>query len=492
MMNLDELQTLLDSETLLKTLGFTKDEENTFDFEKMVDFYYDKPVEFAEDFLNFKADKKQQEIMESIRDNKRTAVRSGQGIGKTATISCVIIWYLCTRYNSKIIATAPNITQLYTVLWAEIAKWIQDSILSQFITHTKTRLYMNSYEKSWFAFPKTATTKEGIAGQHADHLLVIADEASGIKDDILETLLGTITGEYNKLLFISNPTRVSGVYYNAFHQNRASFNCIHVNAENSVRVDRENISMIANSYGKDSNVYRIRVTGDFPLQEDDVFIPINLIEHSIVCEAEDKPVGMIDIGCDVARFGSDKSIIGYKVNEKAAFFKKINGQDTMRTAADIVLLGQNLIKEHNYTDKIPIKIDDGGVGGGVVDRLRQIKSSNPDLYWWMEIVPVKFGVRIKNKYYCDSTTYMMNVVKTLLMNTDEEGKPKSVELILPNDTDLVAQLSCRKYVITDDTRIRIESKKDMKARGLPSPDEADCILLLCLPVNRKKLKKGVK
>ena len=128
--------------------------------------------------------------------------------------------------------------------------------------------------KNWFAFPKTATTKEGIAGQHADHLLVIADEASGIKDDILETLLGTITGEENKLLFISNPTRTSGVYYNAFHQNRAMFNCIHVNSENSIRVDRENIDMLAKSYGKDSNVYRVRVLGEFPSQEDDVFIPM--------------------------------------------------------------------------------------------------------------------------------------------------------------------------------------------------------------------------
>lgn len=186
----------------------------------------------------------------------------------------------------------------------------------------------------------------------------------------------------------------------------------------------------------------------------------------------------------------DKTVIGYKINEKVEFYKKYNGQDTMRTAADIAFLGQMLVEKHNFKHKIPIKVDDGGVGGGVVDRLRQIKRNNPAQYWWMEIVPVKFGVRIKHKFYYDSTTYMMAVVKTLLQNKDDEGKPKPVELILPNDNDLVGQISCRKYFMTDNSKIKVESKDDMKKRGLSSPDEADCILLLCLPMSMKDRKKG--
>jgi hypothetical protein len=85
---------------------------------------------------------------------------------------------------------------------------------------------------------------------------------------------------------------------------------------------------------------------------------------------------------------------------------------------------------------------------------------------------------------------MMNVVKSLLSKKDDEGNPKPVELILPNDNDLVGQLSCRKYTMTDNSKIKIESKEDMKKRGLSSPDEADCVLLLCLPVSMKDRKKG--
>ncbi len=90
--DLSDIDTLIGRDELFGALGITQVQEQSFDFQLMIEYYYDKPVEFAEDFLFFIADDKQKEIMESIRDNKRTAVRSGQGIGKTATISCVIIW----------------------------------------------------------------------------------------------------------------------------------------------------------------------------------------------------------------------------------------------------------------------------------------------------------------------------------------------------------------------------------------------------------------
>ncbi len=183
---------------------------------------------------------------------------------------------------------------------------------------------------------------------------------------------------------------------------------------------------------------------------------------------------------------ADKTVIGYKVDEKASFYKKRHGQDTMKTADDIVQLGQELVSKYHPTDPIPVKIDDGGVGGGVVDRLRQIKRNDPERFWWLEVYPVKFGQKIRHKYYDDSTTYMMSVVKHLLAPYDEHGQQKPVQLILPDDDDLVAQLSGRKYYITEQSKIRIESKDAVKKRGQPSPDEADCILLCCLPVKPPK------
>lgn len=168
-----------------------------------------------------------------------------------------------------------------------------------------------------------------------------------------------------------------------------------------------------------------------------------------------------------------------------SFYEKAQGQDTMRTADNIAMCYKKLIDRYSqYKGKIIVTVDDGGVGGGVVDRLRRICKADPQTYGRMKVVPVKFGMRIRHRYYYDTTTYMMSVVKELLSDTDKNGEAKPIELVLPKDDDLIAQLSCRKYTMTENSVIKIESKKEMKARGLPSPDEADCVLLLCLPIKK--------
>jgi hypothetical protein len=453
---------------------------------------YRKDIElFAKEVLDFTPDDWQRAVFKDVVEHNRITVKSGQGVGKTSAEAVILLWFLCCFPFPRVVATAPTKQQLHDVLWSEVAKWQSKSpLLTHILKWTKTYIYMVGFEKRWFAVARTATKPENMQGFHEDNMLFIVDEASGVADPILEAILGTLSGKNNKLLMCGNPTKTSGIFYDSHTVDRAIYRCHTVSSIDSPRTNKENIEALIRKYGAESNVVRVRVLGEFPLQEDDVFIPLSLIEASIMSEPEEKPVESIDIGCDVARFGDDKTVIGFKVNEKVEFYKKLNGQDTMRTAADIVLLGQMLIDKHKFKYKIPIKIDDGGVGGGVVDRLRQIKRSNPSLYWWMEIIPVKFGVRIKHKYFYDSTTYMMNVVKGLLSNKDEEGNPKPVELILPNDNDLVGQLSVRKYTMTDNSKIKIESKEDMKKRGLSSPDEADCVLLLCLPVSIKDRKKG--
>ena len=145
----------------------------------------------------------------------------------------------------------------------------------------------------------------------------------------MEAILGTLSGINNKLLMCGNPTKTSGTFFDSHTADRANYRCRTVNSESSPRTNKENIKALERKYGRESNVYRVRVLGEFPLQEDDVFIPLSLIEASAMSEPEDGPIESIHIGCDVARFGDDKTVIGYKVNEVATIHKKIRGQDTM-------------------------------------------------------------------------------------------------------------------------------------------------------------------
>lgn len=473
--------------------------------DESIPLWADEPTLFFREVLNFEPDDWQIDVAHDVRDYPKTTVKSGQGVGKTALEAAILLWYLVCFLNARIVATAPTKHQLNDVLWSEVDKWMSKSpLLCMILKWTKSYIYMVGYEKRWFAVARTATKPENMQGFHEDNMLFIVDEASGVADPIMEAILGTLSGDNNKLLLMGNPTKTSGTFYDSHTEDRKIYRCHTVDAEKS-RANKENIETMKRKYGEKSNVVRVRVHGEFPEQEDDVFISISWLEASINTEASEdtaKALGefkdadgnrikdvskaeKIEIGCDVARFGDDKTCIGFRINEVVKIFKKYDGQDTTWTASNIAILYKKLKSGFQFKGKIPVKIDDGGVGGGVVDQLRAIKRSDPKLYEDMYIIPVAFGRPIKHKYYADSTTYMMSVVRDLISPYDDNGKPKKPEIILPNDNDLIGQLSCRKYFFTSNGKQQVESKKQMKERDISSPDEGDCILLVCLPVKIK-------
>ncbi len=450
-------------------------------------YYAMHPVEFVEDLIGATPDDVQAKILCSVAENPMTTVRSGHGIGKSAVEAWTLIWFMSTRPFPKIPCTAPTQHQLFDILWAEIAKWLRHSkYLNDEFVWTKEKVYMKGHPEEWFAVARTATNPDALQGFHADNTMFIIDEASGVDDKIFEPILGALSTKGAKLLMCGNPTQLQGFFYDSHNKNRSSYKAFHIDGRNSSRVSDEFVKSIVDMYGEDSDVFRVRVAGEFPQKGDDIFIPLPLIEKSVMTEFEPRDIPFsIHIGCDVARFGNDKTVIGYKIDEKAVIHKRRQGQDTMRTAAEIVMLCEELREKYHYTDIIPVKVDDGGVGGGVVDRLKQIKQNEPNRFSWLEIFPVHFGQRIQHKHYYDSTTYMMSIVKRLLQPYDDEGNEKPVELILPDDDELIGQLSTRKYTLTENSKIRVEGKEAMKKRGLHSPDEADCLLLMCLPVKTK-------
>lgn len=483
-------------------------------FKDRVPKYRKDPVFFAREVLRFEPDDWQIVALHDLAGNSKVAIKSGQGVGKTGLEAVALLWFLCCFAYPRVVATAPTKQQLHDVLWSEISKWMSRSpLLSEILKWTKTYIYMVGNEKRWFAVARTATKPENMQGFHEDNMLFIVDEASGVADPIMEAVLGTLSGANNKLLMCGNPTKTSGTFFDAFNADRAQYKCHTVSSRNSPRTNKNNIASLDRKYGKGSNVVRVRVDGEFPDQEDDVFISLSWLEQSVNTEMSDRTAkalgvyrnskgdlqpadisgaALISIGCDVARFGDDKTCIGYRVNESVKIYKKYNGKDTTWTAANIALLYRELRQRFRYEDPIAVKIDDGGVGGGVVDQLRSFKRTEPELYKNMMIMPVNFGQPIKHKYYADTTTYMMGVVRDLIAPFDDSGRDKVPEIILPNDDDLIAQLSCRKYGFTSNAKQKVESKEEMKERGLPSPDEADCILLVCLPVKLSKVKGGKK
>ena len=231
---------------------------------RALEVYYDNPVAFLEDMLGMECDDWQKEVASDVAGNSKVAVKSGQGVGKTALEAGLIIWFLTCRPYSKVIATAPTMQQLYDVLWAEISKWLDSSRVKNLLTWTKTKVYMNGDSERWFATAKTATKPENMQGFHEDHMLIVVDEASGVTDPIMEAILGPLTGMDNKLLLMGNPNRIDGVFYDSFNKDRDKFRTHTVSSRNSKRTSKDNIAMLESKYGKDSDVVRVRVDANIP------------------------------------------------------------------------------------------------------------------------------------------------------------------------------------------------------------------------------------
>lgn len=443
-------------------------------FIKRIPKYQKDVVLFAREMLKYEPDPWQANVLNDIAAHNKVSVKSGQGVGKTSIEAVIVIWFLCCFPYSKVIATAPTARQLNDVLWAEIDKWLSKSpVISAVLRWTKTYVYMVGEETRWFATARTATKPENMQGFHEDNMLFICDEASGIAEPIMEAILGTLSGVNNKLVLMSNPTKTSGTFYDSHTSDRGRYRCHTINSEDSPRTNKDNIAQLAEKYGRESNVFRVRVLGEFPLKEDDVFIPLSLIEKAVVTELEDVPIYKIVLGVDVARYGDDETVIAQNVNGKITIPIVRHGQSLMETVGDIVLLYRKAITEFpEYLGPITVNIDDTGLGGGVTDRLEEVKAEQH--LDRLEIVPINFGSKPPKEgedNYADISTFMWGIIRDLM----QDG-----EISIENDNDLVAQLSVRKYSLNSSGKLTLESKKQMKERGIKSPDRADAVALSVL------------
>lgn len=455
-------------------------------FKKKIPKYRKNPVLFCEEVIKFKPDEWQSNVMMDLANNPRVSVRSGQGVGKTGLEAAIALWYLTCFPFPKVVATAPTRQQLHDVLWAEINKWQTKSLLlKKILKWTKTKIYMRNYEERWFATAKTATKPENMQGFHEDYMLFIVDEASGVADPIMEAILGTLSGENNKLLMCGNPNRLSGVFYDSHNRDREDYKTHKVSSLDSPRTSRENIEMLKRKYHADSDVYRVRVLGEFPKSEADTFVPLEFAEL-----ATGKTLNIegdtLHLGVDVARFGDDETNIAPRIGTKVFKLKSYSKQDTMVTVGYVLKTAKDFIEKYSQIEKVIIKVDDTGVGGGVTDRLKEVINEQRLPY---RVVPVNNGSSSDDDHYENKGTETWAIVRDLLeenFTANIQGKEPIIEL--PNDEKLISQLTTRKYKMTSKGKIMLEKKEDMKKRGLSSPDRADAVVLSFVPEKQTKVK----
>ncbi len=398
-------------------------------------------------------------------DAIRCAVSSGHGIGKSAFTGWLINWIMTTRPNARGVVTANTAPQLESKTWSELAKWTKRSLFGDWFNVTtgrgSMRMVAGGFEESWRCDAQTCREEnsESFAGLHAADStpFYLFDEASAIPAKIWEVAQGGMTDGEPMWFAFGNPTRLGTTFYDAF--NSASHRW-HTQLVDSRTVQITNKAQLQNwidDFGIDSDFVKVRVRGVFPSASSLQFIPQDLVDDAMEREVEVLREEPVIVGVDVARFGGDRSCIFTRKGRDGRHFPPIllDKLDLM-TLASVVADHINLLRRVHAN--VIVAIDGGGVGGGLVDRLRQLGFSP---------IEVQFGSKATDpRRYANKRAEIWSLMKEWLKGG-----------ALPKRDDIVSDLVNVEYSYTTADAILLESKQSMKARGLPSPDIADAIAL---------------
>lgn len=424
--------------------------------------YRDNPVLFAREVLGLEPDAWQGEMMAAIAaGNRRVSVRSGHGVGKSTAVAVVCIWYLMTRYPVKIVITAPTSAQLFDALFAEIKRWVNQlpENLQALLNVKADRIEIAAAPETGFISARTsrAESPEALQGIHADNVLLIADEASGVPEAVFEAAAGSMSGEEACTILLGNPTRSSGFFFDTQNRLKDQWWTRRVSCVDSPRVSEAYVAEMKLRYGEESNAYRVRVLGEFPLSDDDTVVPMHLIESAMSRDVVEDDRAPAIWALDVARFGSDRSVLAKRRGQVVYEIKKWAGLDLMQLTGAIVA-------EFNSTQMhlrpVEILVDSIGLGSGVVDRLRELK------------LPCR-GINVSESPSMKGT--YVNLRAELWFATKSWLEQRGCKLI--RDEDLMAELAAPRFKFSSSGKLQVESKDEMKKRGLRSPDIADAVVM---------------
>jgi len=420
------------------------------------------PVYFAETVLGVKLWQKQKDIIRSVCEHSNTAVASGHGIGKTFITAVCVLWFLFCYEGSKVITTAPTWRQVKNVLWSEISSLYARAKYPLGGKLTQVGLDL---AEDWFAIGLSTDKPDRFQGFHAEFILVVFDEAPGVEPLIWEAAEGLLTTQHAKFLAIGNPVSPSGPFAEKFKPDIERWQKMHISCYDSPNITEKKIvypKLVTQKWiderkeewGEQSPMFISRVLGEFPDEGEDTLIPLSWCMNCVNVVKEN-PGKHMWLGVDVGRFGTSKTtIIEYRPN-KVSMRDAFVGKDLMEACGRVIRVAVNM-----GTDLMGILVDDTGLGGGLVDRLREL--SYP-------VQGISFARRPADpNHFKGLRDEMWWMLREII---------RSEEIKLPDDGELLGQLSSVRYKFDSRQRIVVETKDEMRKRGMKSPDKADGLML---------------
>ena len=431
-------------------------------FIEFIKLYRNDPNKFVKEVLGVEPDEWQQDFLNAVATGERKiSIRSGHGVGKSTTASWAMLWFLLTRYPVKVVVTAPTSAQLYDALFAELKRWVKElpKPVQDLLDVKQERIELKASATEAFISARTSRAEqpEALQGVHSDNVMLVADEASGVPEAVFEAAAGSMSGHNALTILLGNPVRSSGFFFDTHNRLKDEWWTRRVSCIDSTRVSQEYVNDMKSRYGEESNAFRIRVLGEFPRSDDDTIIPMDLLEtakHRDTRAYEDAPIVW---GLDVARFGSDSSVLCKRQSNVVHTLERWRNLDLMQLTGAVVSQYEACDHKSRPTE---ILVDSIGLGAGVVDRLRELN------------LPAR-GINVSESpamggTYLNLRAELWHKAKAWLEKRDCK---------IPNNEDLIGELATVRYTFTSNGKIKIESKDDIRRRGLKSPDMADAFVL---------------
>ena len=421
--------------------------------------YEKHPDLFVEDLLGVTPQDWQREVMSAVaKGQRRCSIRSGHGVGKSSCASWLMIWFLLTRYPVKVVVTAPTASQLFDALFAECKRWIKElpTPIKSLLEMKSDRIELGSSPTEAFISARTSRSEspESLAGVHADHVLLVVDEASGVPESVFEAAYGSMSGKDATTILPGNPTRSSGYFFETHTRLRDSWWTKQVSCLDSPLVSPDFIAEMELKYGTDSNAMRVRVLGEFPLAEDDTLISLHAVEQASKRKVEQPEGTPVVWGLDVARYGDDASVLCIRQGRhlmELHSWKKLSLMELAGRVLDLL----------HSSDEPPeeILVDSIGLGAGVLDRLRELDISARG-------VNVSESPAMADRY-ANLRAELWDLTKSWF----------NEEVQIPNDDSLIADLTAPRYSFNSSGKMLVESKAETKKRLGRSTDFADSLVL---------------
>ena len=416
----------------------------------------------------------QLQIIHEIVYEDRISVVSGRGIGKSALLALVGIWFVTVWPRAKVICTAPGKPQLMSALWPEYRKWITGTPLQPLFEMTATKIYLKE-DQLCFIEPRTASKDkpESMSGLHEDSLLIQVDEGSRVDDVVFRTIDDTLTGINNKLLTTSNGTRNIGWFYDSHTKDKSEWRTFQFSSANSPFTSQRKIDAAINKWGEDHNIVRVSYLGLFPKADPDAFIGLDRVLDAVDREIVTKDTDVIEIGVDPAREGDDLTAMVWRIGNEIQipWYKDVTlGPEVEQMLYDLV---DHIREVTGRQDKIKVKLDATGVGGYAADYAAQDREHNID------VIPVNFAGGGDDRY-ANMPTRIWGAIEQAIdqLSIPDPEAHKEDEKAHNALERLVSEVGARKADFNIG-KTRIQPKNLFKKDIGFSPDFADA-LGLCL------------